>query len=348
MMTSAAGELAIPSLSANIPTEMRIPGESPLLAPLTIALLDACAITDAMLAGPYGEDEHRLSVAALTTWWSDLLSRYPLRHFHWRLHVQELSDIYGRLGNTPSVGWFCMTRAESGDGIPRWSLQRKIAKLEKLLPGLGQTVLAILRDATAYLPESLTPWQATEWAQWIYWEYSETDEELLEMRREMEGFETVAQMREEMGDHGFPTREEYFSSLPEWVTIPERTVSRVAADDVTNKWARKVISACDAISSWAVRRIDSAPELHVGCQRHNYNVTDGAMVLLWREGDSIGQAIDDAINWFMEDDVGTSSLDMEPVELTSSDIRKYQARTEQIIQLAALVEPLLDLIGDPI
>lgn len=346
MMTNAAGELAIPFLPAHIPTQFRVPGESPLLAPLAIALLDADAITEDMLAGPSGDDEHYLSVAALTYWWTDLLARYPLRHFAWRLHVQELSDMYGRTETTPTTGWFCITRAEGGAGMPRWSLERKITKLEKLLPGLGQTILALLQDATAHLPESLTPWQATGWAEWIYWEHTETDEELLEMRREMDGFETVEQMLAETGS--FQTRTEYFKNLPMWATAPARIVAREAANAVTNKWARKVIAACDAISAWAVHLPTPLRPNGVGSERHSYSISDGSMVLLWREGDAIGRAIDDAINWFMEEDNCTNSLDMEPVPLTAADIRSYMARTEQVIQLAALVEPLLELIGDPL
>lgn len=352
--------LALPLLASAIPAQVRVTGESRLAAPLAIALLEANLITDEMLrAGPNAtlvevfsrRDERDLSMRALSAWWDALRAKHQRGPLQWNLHVTELANVTSHMrhprdddeGNP--VGWFCMDRADDGQ-IPRFALAGQILRLEAVREGFGQTVLAVLHDAMMHFPEPLDPWRAIEWAEWLHWSEWGSDEELLEARREDEGMATV----QEVIDAGLVlTRAMFHADIPTWVTYPRRVLTRdEIAAAAQGEFEVRVIAACDAIAGlvnqpgWTLRPYD------VGCHPTELESLNGSVVLLWKDGDQISRAIDDALNMFGEAGEYCELIDAHPVPMTAAGIQEYQRRTEQLLQLAKLTEQLLDLIGEPL
>lgn len=345
-----ASVLALPQLAAEIPLRYTVQGADVLTVPLTIALLEAGVISNAMLRTPRnalltevlgGESEKHLSSRALSHWWTGLIRKRPCKFFRWSLHVQHLDDLT-LTHNNETTAWFCFTRME-GD-IPRFALAPGVEQLEKRLKGLGQTVLAVLRDATLLLPDSLNPWVALDWAERAYWHYTSNDVELLEHERQMHGYKTVQELLE---NEQVTTRAIFYADLPEWVCDPKRVLSREAiAAAETGVIAGQVIALCDALHALVSRADFILRPADKGVYRCGADTVDGAMVLLWKEHDVIGQTLDDYLEGLGQSGEYCELIDANPVPMTADGIREFQTKTEQMIEVAVLTEKLIRLLGE--
>lgn len=338
--------LALPAIERHIPTRYSIPGEAALAAPLAIALLEAELITDSMLSEP-GTTEHKLVEQSLTVWWTDLQARHPTKYFRWDLHVGELDDLTGQFTqeDSPPVAWFCITRNDNTE-MPTWTLERRITELEALLPGFGQEVMAVLRHTCLHLPNALDPWRAADWAEWIWWGNSENDADLIAQFCDDNGYATV---EEALRDGDLITRERFYEHMPRWVISPRQTIAKeslVAA--ATTPFARDVIAACDALSTFASSSGFMLSPPDVGAHRTGHEMIGGCMVLLWTCPDVIGQAIDETVDIAYQAGEYVEFIDSYPLEFSGAAFEKYKQRTAQIMQLAVLAERLIELIGDPV
>lgn len=348
MMTHhSAAAMALPILPPSIPLEWYIPGGNTLTVPLAIALLEAGVATDEMLRPGanatlievFGEpDERELSMLALSQWWDGLRRSHPLDQFRWQLYVQELHNLPSAHKNeSEPEGWFCLDRI-GNRLIPRVSLARRVEHLEAVLEGFGQTVLAVLYEAFRYLPEALTPWRAVECMYHVHWHYSETDDELREIVEEYGG-----------DMEGVFTRAEFYAGIPQWVTAPRQVRSRrQIVRAARGEYEKNVIAACDAIFKLVSRAEFDLDPYSVGTHKTGLDPVDACIVVLWRDNDTIGRALDDGLNYFMEAGETCEMIDAQPVPLNATAILRYQRRTEQMLQVAELTEALLELIGEPI
>jgi PRTRC genetic system protein F len=346
-----ASVLALPALAPEVPALYTIPGAAALSVPLTIALLEAGVITDAMLRTPrnallievFGETERQLSARALSHWWTKLIRETPCKFFRWSMHVQQLEDYYGHGYDKATTAWFCFTRMDGE--IPRFALARGIERLELLREGFGQTVLAVLRDATLLLPDSFNPWVALSYAEYMYWGDSVDDVDLLEQRREMGEYKTVEEL---LNCENVITRAMFYAELPEWVCAPKRILSRdqvqAAAGGV--RYARQVIDVCDELYGLVNRPNFILRPMDKGTYRSGQQSYDASMVLVWKEFDVIGQAIDDCLEDLGNSGDGCESIDTNPVPMTAAGVREFMILTEQCIQVAVLTEKLILLLGE--
>jgi len=341
-----AHTLALPAIDRHVPTRYHIPGEAILATPLAIALLEADMITSDMLAAP-GVVEYKLVEQALTVWWTALQEQNPMKYFRWALHVQQLDDLTGRheQKDSPPVAWFCMSH-DSDFEMPRWTLERRISELENLLPGFGQEVLAVLLHTCLHLPNALDPWRAADWAEWIWWGHSENDADLIEQFRQDNEYATT---EDALRDGDIMTRERFYEHMPRWVISPRQAIAKeslVAA--ATTPFARDVIAACDALSTFASSRSFTLRPPDVGAHRTGHDMVGGCMVLLWTCPGVIGQAIDEAVDQGYQGGECVEFIDSYPLEFSGPAFEKYKHRTAQIMQLAVLAERLIELIGDPV
>ncbi len=362
MAACAAGSLALPVLSKDIPCRLYIPGETGLTAPLALALLEANLVTDAMLApGPnatlvlvFNEpDEREMSIHALTTWWTALKQRYPTQHFKWDLHVQDINDIDDHSGgreHDSSAGWFCLTRNQNSD-IPRISLARRAGQLENCLEGFGQTALAVLWDAFNRLPESFTPWFAESVAEQLYWQETETDEEMIANAIEegrIDTFATGLPADAYTGD--LMTRARFYEGMPRWVTNPQRVASREAIVRAARgkTYEKSVIAACDNIISVASRPGFNLNAWDCGVQCHGHYNIDACAGVVWCEGDTVATTIDHWLNDIGQCGEYVDFISMNQVALNAPKLTEYLRGMECMMELAQATEKLLFLLGDEI
>lgn len=339
--------LALPQLARTIPSHYTVPGADALAVPLTIALLEAGVISDAILRAPRnaltetveGENEKQLSARALSHWWTRLIRERPCKFFRWHLHVQQLNvEHYG----DAKTAWFCFTRIEGN--IPRFALAVGIERLEKMRRGFGQTVLAVLRDAALLIPESFNPWQARDWVERAWWQDTRDDVELLELQRENHGFTTVQELVDNVQ---VITRARFYENMPEWVCDPKRILPREAIGAAaTNEFARRVVAICDALHALVHQDSFRLQRSDAGTYRCGYDTIDASMILLWRQFDVIGEAIDEYLNDLGACGEYSEFIDANQVQMTADGIREFMTLTEQKIQVAVLVEQLVLLLGE--
>ena len=347
-----ASFLALPALAPQVPVQYVLPGEDALAVPLLIALIEAGVVTDAMLRAPRNAllvdvlvaQEKHLAERALAHWWTKLVRARPCKFFRWELHVQQLEDT-GHGHDMASTAWFCFTRMNSHDDYPpRFALAGGVEKLERLLEGFGQTVLAVLRDASLLLPDSQTPWDAVRLAEYVYWGEWDNDVEMLENRRIEGNYATVAQLVE--NEH-IVTRAMFFAEMPEWVCAPKRIRSRAEIESAASTaFARQVIEVCDALHELVNRPDFALDPTDKGAGRCGHDTIDASMILLWKPFDVISETIDHYLNDLGNCGEYVDFIDANPVPLTAAGVREFLTKTEQAIQVAVLTEKLVMLLGE--
>lgn len=345
-LPATAATLALPRLAPTIPVQYTVPGVDALTVPLTVALLEAGVITDAMLRTPRnaltdpieGESERALSARALSHWWTRLIRTTPCKFFRWSLHVQQLAVDAPVPANT---AWFCFNRMQGE--IPRFALAAGVERLERAQTGLGQTVLAVLRDAMLLLPDSLNPWLAIDWVNWAWWQDTENDAELLEIKRIEHGYKSVPELLE---NERVITRAMFYERMPEWVCKPVRVLSREEIGSGRGEFAQRVVAVCDMLHHLVSRPDFVLRPEHSGSYRCGYETVDGTVVLLWKQFDVIGEAIDEYLNHLGDTGDYCEFIDANPVPMTAEGIREFQTLTKQKIEVAVLVEKLILLLGE--
>lgn len=329
---------------------MYVPGESGIAVPLTIALLEADVITERMLRPGRNTklveilgdpDERELSGLALTKWWNDLVKAHPTRFFRWSIVVQEL-HLEDATVPDEEFAWFC-TYLMSGKQIPVFTVEKGLSRLEALAPGFGQTVLAVLLDATRYLPESAGPWTAYGTADWLHWQETEEDEELIQMRMDEDG------VTREEATANVLTRAEFFKHMPEWACSPKRILSRAAiVRKATTRFARDVIAACDAITAFVTATEFDMHPYDIGVHKTGTESVEICLCIRWNESDPVPRMFDDFVNLLGQSGDYCEFVDARPVPLTAAGILEYQAQIRQQLIFARLVERLLQAIGERI
>lgn len=347
-----ASFLALPALAPEVPAQYVLPGEDALAVPLLIALIEAGVVTDTMLRAPrnallvdvFDAQEKQLAERALAHWWTNLVRARPCKFFRWEMHVQQLDDT-GHGYDKSSTAWFCFERMQRDDDYPpRFALSKGVEKLESLLEGFGQTVLAVLHDASMLLPDSQAPWHAARWAEYVYWGEWDNDVEMLENRRIEGRYDTVAQLVE--NEH-IVTRAMFFTDVPEWACAPKRVRSRaeiVAA--ASTAFARQVIEVCDALHELVNRPDFILDPSDKGAFRCGHDTIDASMILLWKPFDVISETIDHFLNDLGNCGEYVDFIDANPVPLTAAGVREFLTKTEQAIQVAVLTEKLVLLLGE--
>lgn len=352
MMPAAVCQaLAIPRISLAVPIKLLITGRDALVAPLTIALLEADVITAGMLRHPKnatlaetfgGMSAADLAGRALSKWWDEIIQANSCKFFRWQLHVQRL-EAYDDYDGHNDDAWFIFTRMT--EDLPRFALEKRVMQLEAKRAGFGQTVLAVLKDASYCLPESFTPWRAVDFAQYYHWRDSVDDAELLEMCREDNGYATVQQV---IDNNEVLTREMFFAEMPKWATCPQRVLSRAEIGELDlGLFESRVVSACDDIAALVNQPTFTLTPADRGVYQTHLESTEAAMGLLWSgAGDVIGQVTDDVMNDLYNSGEHSDFIDATPVPMTVDGIRNFQSLTEQTMQLAVLTEKLVLLIGE--
>lgn len=341
------GTLALPALHPSVPSAVTLRQQNTLVSPLAIALLEANIITAAMLQPQPNmklvevfshPDERALTEKSLSAWWSSI--QYPSKHFHWNMHVQQLEDSPA----APGEIFFCLTRS-TNSGPPRWTLAKHIMQLEQTLTGFGQTVLALLFDVMEHMPTAFDLTYAYNIARDWHWQDTDSDEELLEIIRNENGYETIQQV---IDDDSVITRAVFYKDMPEWATAPKRVQTRAAiAASCTTQFEHDVLAACDAISALACEPTFRLNRHEIGAHCAGADTVDACMVLLWKEHDVNSHVIDQYLENLGSAGEYNEFIDAFPLLPSARAIRRYQKRTECMMRLAQAAERLLDLIGEP-
>jgi PRTRC genetic system protein F len=339
--------LALPMIGADVPFEYVIPGVQIVSAPIAIKLIEMGLITDddfrpepdsSLVTVFAGKGEKRLVEQALTRWWTKHTESLGL--FKLGMHIQKIDPAYA-CEQDSDMPWICLVQRKE---LPQYELARGITDLEAELPGFGQTVLAVIDDVLPYLPWALTPREVHGLAQNYYWQGESTCEAYVEW---MVGPHGEYATREEMDKElDLFTDAEFYCGIPTWFIYPERIHSRKKlVKSAKSTYAKRVIAACDAIHRFVSSPNFSLYRYEFGPGPLQLESVGACALLRWNYDDSFGRVVDDSFN--MAYQCGEYNEFASAMQIPSGyDITEYMRRMEQMCELAALAESLLNLIGD--
>ena len=321
--------LSLPSIAPGVPQRYAVHGPTSMSAPLAIALIKLGLITNADLTRSAHETD--LVQLALTRWWSQNANGFTL--FNWALRVQTLHE-YGPDHAGDTNPWFCLTFV--GD-IPRFSLALRVGELEGELEGFGQTVLAVLEDAFDYLPVAWTLGEVLGMASWVHW-MGENDETL--------ALEEWADVGEDAPD--IFTRAEFFNSIPEWAALPRRVRTRAELEiAASSDLGKNIIKTCDAISTLVNSPGFILPRHGARLREMQMATLEACAWIRWTDEDVTGRIVDDFIDEEGQTGEYVHFIGARPVKPTVAGVRRYLAETENMLQMALLVEQLMIHLGAP-
>ncbi|KFL51642.1 PRTRC system protein F [Burkholderia cepacia] len=337
--------LTLPRLANDVPTRYVV-GESGQFAHnLSLALMRGNMLTfeDAQLADDH-RNERELARIALTRTWQELTDEHSI--FEWSLRVSSDScgPSYYRTDDDSSV-WVSIHSDEGAGTAPVRFLRGSISHLERVMPGLGQTVLAVLYEAcTHYLPSILTPSETISIAGYMYWQ-GHTDEiaALPELRMHYDDDESTTP-EEFFESCSIPRRREFFRDAPEWLVSPRQVlntydVHRAAEQD---EIAALAVSACDEIHRLISHE---GPFARVDCRDSNMGPgIDFSLFLLWDHDDGTGRVLDDFLEHEMQGDALEAACSIS-LPLAGKAVGNWFARMRNTARLALAVEHLLDVIA---
>jgi PRTRC genetic system protein F len=144
------------------------------------------------------------------------------------------------------------------------------------------------------------------------------------------------------------TRAEIIGDMPEWLINPKRPHSRQTLERAARSTLGKnVIAACDRICALVNAPTFQLRPEHVGVRDLQLDSVEGCVVLRWHENDSTERVLDDGFQDFYNSGEYCEFISAQQVEPTPEAIAAYLRRMEDMLRLAAAVEPLLTLLHTP-
>ncbi|QTD91783.1 PRTRC system protein F [Burkholderia anthina] len=344
-----APALALPRIAAGVPTRYVTStdhgSDGHFAHELALALMRGKLLTDddAVNADSH-RDETELARHAITREWLDRTD--GLMIFEWNLRVSEESyspTVYAS-GSARSA-WLSIHSNEGAGSAPCRYLSAGINHLENVMPGLGQTALAVLYEACHhYLPSVCTPRETLYLAEYQYWQgYANEADALEELMFFYDTDPAKTTAEEFFAEYSVPRRADFFRGAPEWITEPVQVLSTadVGYASLVDDTAAAVANACDEIHHLIVH---GGPFARVDCRDAGHGTVDYSMYLFWDQQDGTDRILDD----FIENELQADPLDASCVvqlPLAGNAIGNWFVRMSNTARLARAVETLLDLLA---
>lgn len=202
--------LALPQLSPQVPQSVTSRSQAAANAALCRFLIDAGIVHEIDL--PEEEpDPLKACERAIDAWIKRLIG--PLRCLNPRVAVNVLDENRNhpatREGKQTAYAYLDLYWCEYHEN--EWPVGERLEAMNAAMPGLGQTVLQVLREQSRYVYPMFTPDIADDVCSYLYWQGEEDEEAALDMMCE-DGDEADREaMRDEM-----VTRKMLDAAYPEW------------------------------------------------------------------------------------------------------------------------------------
>lgn len=278
MAPVAAAALSLPRLCGEVPRVLYPAAQGRERARLALFLLDAGAIREADLRGPW-RGEVEIMEAALNRWLARHLSGLKLIAPRFVLCPGNLDgnacDDGPRRDNV-SVFWHCAR-------IVPVSVGERLEYLEEMVPGLGRSALRALRCSGETF-RIFTPDETLEAASYLYWGCAEDEADYLAEFHDDEQAREAA--RADM-----VTRQKIEAAMPAWVFERRQPLSarrlRGIARTTNDAFIAAVSRAILALRRIEVPRFPFEPD---------GEFVDFAALATWREDDIVLRVFDDLLN----------------------------------------------------
>lgn len=329
--------LTLPRLTG-VPSQFMVPGDSTWCSQLLLSLIDDGAMLPVDFAGrPTSAAE--LLKNALRRHWLEITRGE--RIFRWNLGVQQME--WPTTGDYAGCPWLAIYPPPPDDDwfpCQPYFIGPAITRLESIMEGLGQTVLAVFFDALVYLPGTLSPRDTLWQCAFTHWHGCSDENEALAEMAATDGI-TVEQARE---TYDIPRRADLFAGMPEWVPTPRRTLTdaQVREAAACDEFARQVIGAVDGI----VRIVHTnGPFADCGHGESECDSVAWCAWFRWSPSDGAPRILDDWATDAMQGEYieAATAVPCLPGEQSAAT---WLTRMRATAKLARAVENLVNLIGE--
>lgn len=324
--------LALPTIPSTVPVRFSVPADDVWVKELLLRLNDGNMVL------PVDFSDRPQSYA-------DVLKNCLRRHwyeitrgeqiFRWNLSV-SMEDRHFQMGVDNAVWLTIGAPAHDGEWMaPTYYLCDGLPRLEEIMPGLGQTVLAVVYDALRVLPNVLTPYQSLWQAEYIYWGgYASEEDYLRDMMAE----------GEDPPENPFK-RTDFFDGMPEWAALPKRVLT---ASDVRR--AARLHPFADAV----VRAVDRLMDVAQRCREFaDVSVMDSQCDsvcwiawLRWSPADCAPRVLDDWAQHACQGEYIEAATAVCCAD-TYSDPVDWLQKMHANARVARALEPVIELITSP-
>ncbi len=218
-------------------------------------------------------------------------------------------------------------------------MREKTEKLERFVPGLGETALHYFYNTIYRLFHVFTPEIAMEEAKNCYWEGEEDETSVLE------------QYGEDASDTSIPRRKDFEKAIPLWATYPKKKLSRRQLESLAGAEGERFSEEVHKVAQ-TLLRIERYPK-KTGFRFsidgfYPEGILPPAVIFRWDAEDHVIQVLDDTYQPYME---SGGLLEVFGVSL-HSDVdpkvfRKWIREVERGIRLLMDIDALVDCISDP-
>ncbi|MEF9412593.1 PRTRC system protein F [Ralstonia sp. SM1864_UCD524_TZ4] len=309
--------------------------------PTLLGLLDGGALS-AGDAIPRPSTPTELLHRTLQRHWDEITA--GARIFDWHLVVCPAQDSQSH----PRYDILQVSISSSDGGnrdAPQYFLGPAMQRLENILPGLGQTVLAVFYDALALLPNTLTPRTSLGHASWVHWGGMKDETDAIQQTYDDGEFETLKQAAEAY--HG-PTHAEIFAHMPTWAVDPIRVLTQrqVRAAARADKFAGNVAHAVDAVWNHVHATHAASGYADCGVTSPDGDSITWLAIFRWSQDDLALRLADDFVNQAIQAEY-TDAATIHRFTNNSDQTAVWLQRMRANGELARLVEHLIALIAAP-
>ncbi len=202
--------LALPQLSSHVPLAVTSRSQTAANAALSRFLIDAGIVHEIDL--PEGEpDPLKACERAIDAWIKRLIG--PLHCLHPRVAVNVLDEHRHypapRDGKKTAYAYLDLYWCEYNEN--EWPVGERLEAMNAVMPGLGETVLQVLREQSCYVYPLFTPDIADDVCSYLYWQGEGDEAAALDMMCEEDDEADREAMRDEM-----VTRAMLDAAYPAW------------------------------------------------------------------------------------------------------------------------------------
>lgn len=294
--------ITFPSL-AGIPAALTLPASDSLAARCALVIAPPGPIAPQRVRG--GMPEHAVLIRQMNAWLDKAASSLQIIRPALHLTLGAAISCECTREATHDVVSVWIGNANGSAWDTRWTLERRWKALEREVPGLAQTALAVLEHVQyAAAAPIVTPMKTLGMAQWTYWmcesnettilaEYADTEEA---MAQEGDG-EPISNDRlaEQLG---IPTRKQIDKALPIAASCARRIVP---VGELERLARRKTPAGAVAAATLACLNAKGRKEKYtLHCEQDDHWAIGHAATIRWSHRDPTGRIFDDYVNRISE------------------------------------------------
>ena len=321
--------IGLPSIPNAIPNKVISHSNSAIVAQIALAMLDAGKIEEQDVRE--GTVPSEIIGHAFNRWFASLSE--GMKHFD---PIVTISDSLDNLLDYCEEE--CATNkaafALTFKGIEHLELSDTITRIEKTVPGLGETAMLLLSGLLSSFSSSVMPDDTLNYAKHMYWMGADSESELIECDYES------------ADEYDGPRRKDFDDAIPKMASEPEERLSNAKLKKLacsSDPEIARLASLLTKIDRHPLKGFSAVGEL---CE-YEQTTVDPPIFCRWSENDPTYRVFDDWYQYACETG-GTDCHGVWLAEITPEGISTVYDQINQAVVRMRLADQLLDMVAKPV